>query len=69
MEGMRMGVLRILSSGNAEPKTGEQNGTFSGTFLTCMVKRDVGASSLSNLAPRTLAPTRQGSTQLLAPAS
>lgn len=44
MEGMHMGIVCILSSGDAEPSKGEQNGTFNGTFFTCMVKGDVGAS-------------------------
>lgn len=69
MEGMSTGVPRILPSGDAEQSTGEQNGTFDGTFLTCMVKGDVGASLVSNLVPRTLAPTGESSTQLLAPPS
>lgn len=38
MEGMHMGVICILSSGDAEPFKGEQNGTFNGTFFTYMVK-------------------------------
>jgi hypothetical protein len=52
MKGMLMGVLRILSSGNAEPSTGEQNGTFNGTFLTCMVKGDVGSSLVSKFSTK-----------------
>lgn len=51
-EGNAHGVLRILSSGNAERSTGEQNGTFNGTFLTCMVKGDVGSSLVSKFSTK-----------------